>query len=142
MSRPAERQMAVVRPKQIQTVWIGKAIWVAVRGSQARYNPRTLLDGLSTELHVRGRDASGVLDRRLEAQQFLDCGGNDPRMSPQLFERLRGVKQRQKSAGNQIGGGFMAADKRDDGVYDYFFIGEAVAVNLRGHQRINQAVGG
>jgi hypothetical protein len=77
MPRPTERQMAVVRPKQIKTVGIGESIWIAIRSCQNRYNPRTLLDGLSTKLHIIGCDSRSVLYRRLEAEQFFYSRGNN-----------------------------------------------------------------
>ena len=92
MSRPSKRQMPVVGSKQIQTVGIGKAIWIAVRSRQNRHDPRTLLDGLSTKLHVSGRNSSGVLDGRLKAEQFLNRGASDLGMVAQLFEEIQGCE--------------------------------------------------
>ena len=77
MSRPAKRQMPVVRTKQIQTVGAGESIWIAIRRGENRHYPRILSDGLATQLHVGGRNSCGVLHGRLEAQQLLNRGADD-----------------------------------------------------------------
>src|ERR1700683_3978124 len=102
MSRPAKRQMPIVRTKQIQTVRAGKSIWIAVRGSEHRHYPRILSDGFSAKLHVGGCNSRGVLHWRFEAEKFLNCGANDLGMIAQLLKIIGIAKQRQKSTRDQV----------------------------------------
>ena len=53
---------------------------------------------------------------------------------------IRIPHQRQHAVANQIRRRLLAADHRHDAVGDYLFIGQAIAVDLGGDERIDQSV--
>src|SRR6266568_6261644 len=83
MRRPAECEVAIIRPGQVQSVGIGKALRVAIAGRHDSHYGIALADPLPTQLHVVRGEPRRMLARALVAQQLLDRGLDDRRVVAQ-----------------------------------------------------------
>ncbi len=83
---------------------------------------------------------AGVLAGTLVAQQLFDGGLQDGVIGLQPLEGRRILEQREQAVADQVGGRLLSADHGDDGIGDYFFVGKPVAIDLGGHQRVNEAL--
>lgn len=76
MGGPAEREMAIVLAREVEAIWVGETLGIAVASAHDGDNCLTLADGFATEFEIGWGKARSVLARAFKAQEFLD-GGND-----------------------------------------------------------------
>jgi thioesterase domain-containing protein len=139
MTGPAEGDMAVVGTGDVEPIRIGEASRVAIGRTHDRDHRLPFVNQPPAELNVLGGQPRGVLARALVAQEFFNRTGNQRGISPQPGELVRMAQQSEQAVSDQVGRGLLPADHRDDGVGHHLVVGEPVAVNLGGSQRMEQA---
>src|SRR5258707_2578404 len=72
MGGPAEREVAVVLPREVEAIWICETLGIAIAGAHNRDNGLKLLDGFATKLQIGGGPRSGIFGFGFQTAEVLD----------------------------------------------------------------------
>ena len=128
---PAEGEVAVVRPADVEPIGVREPLGVAVGRGHHRDDRLPLADRPAAELAVRRGEPGGVLDRALEAEELLDGRWDEPGLAAQELPLVGVSQQREHPVGDQVRRRLQPADHRDDRVGDDLVLGQPVAVRPR-----------
>ena len=77
MSGPAEGQVAIIAPSNVQTIRVCEAPWIAVSSRHYCDNGLALANFLVMEDGVNRGQSGGVLARAIIAKQLFDSGWDE-----------------------------------------------------------------
>ena len=127
----AERDVVVRLPPQVEPVRIGEDLLVVVRRDVPERELVALPDRRAADLGVASGRAAEVDDRRPEAEDLLDRGGQERRVGREPLELVRVLHEGEDALGDPGSRRLVAGKDEDLEEVRVLRVGEALAVHLR-----------
>ena len=93
MDAEAERDVAIVLSRDVESIRIGELLGIAIGGADDGHDHRVPGDPLVPDLHLLRGHASCALHGTVEAQELLHAGLDQPRIIPQRAELIRMLEE-------------------------------------------------
>src|SRR5882724_166194 len=132
---PAEGDVTVVGPREVQAVGIGELRRVAVSGADEGHDHLTLADRPAPDPGFRARHPRRALHGPVVPQELLDGARDEPRRFAQAAQLARVLQERQDPVADQVDGRLVAGDEQEDARRDQLLLVELVARLLGGDER-------
>ena len=136
----AERDVPVVRAVEQQPVWLRESLGITIRCPEQDPHPFSSAQDPASDLHVRLDDADPDLDGAIEAQQLLDGGPEEIRVTMQRAQRVGMPQQREHAVADQVGGRLVPGEQQERAGLDQLVLLEPRAVGLCAHEAAHQIV--
>src|SRR5881628_3460769 len=135
VNAPAEGDVAVVGPGEVETIRVGELGGIAIRSADEGHHHLTLADRPAADRDVRARDARSALHGTIVAQQLLDGTPDEPGRLAEPTELAGMAQECQGPVADQVDRRLVAGDEQENARRKQLVLAQFVARLFGGDER-------